>query len=376
MDNKARFLLIKSHALEKKNIIFILINIFIFLAILITISLLYFSITYELLTKTKDVSYKTIRSHKEDEKNHWLPYDDYSFLDDNKHVIFHINAKYDGFAIDTKILNKDTEIYIKPLLDSQELSNKKIGKNDLICSNYIMTVDPETKEYDGIINTKKYLNQTITYNNQTLKLINTFSARENFNRLNTCYVSKETYEELGDYLEKSSSETIRIDAKENINSVKKELFSKGLTVDMKYENGEVNLFVLISIFISLIITIISFTILYNYIKKKTIYRLKRYGILKASGYKDKEIIRLESMENTLILIASFLISYIIFFFAYQKVAIFILSEFLAESIITIYIPLAIPLISFLVGLILLLISINKLLKHYFKYDISEMLESD
>lgn len=376
MDNKARLLLIKSHALERKNIIFIFINIFIFLAVLTTLSLLYFSITYSILTSKKDVSYKTISSHKKDEIGNWIPYDDYSFLDNNEHIVFHINSKYAGFVIDTKITNKDTELFIKPLLDSNELSNKKIGKNELICSNYIMTVNQETEEYNGIINTKKHLGKTIKYNDQSLKLTDTFSSRINFNRLNTCYVSKETYEEIGEYLEERSSETIRIDKKENINSIKSELFAKGLSVEMKYENGQVNLFILISICIALIITIISFTILYNFIKKKTIYRLKRYGILKTSGYKDKDIVKLEVIENTIILATSFIISYIIFIFAYKNITISILSEFLAESIITYYIPLAIPIISFIVGLILILISINILLKHYFKYDISEMLESD
>ncbi|MDE6141677.1 MAG: hypothetical protein K2G03_03645, partial [Bacilli bacterium] len=337
MDNKARLLLIKSHALEKKNIIFIFINIFIFLAVLTTLSLLYFSITYSILTSTKDVSYKTISSHKKDEIGNWIAYDDYSFLDNNEHIVFHINSKYDGFVIDTKITNKDTELFIKPLLDSNELSNKKIGKNELICSNYIMTVNQETEEYNGIINTKKYLGKTIKYNDQSLKLTDTFSSRINFNRLNTCYVSKETYEEIGEYLEERSSETIRIDKKENINSIKSELFAKGLSVEMKYENGQINLFILISICIALIITIISFTILYNFIKKKTIYRLKRYGILKTSGYKDKDIVKLEIIENTIILATSFTISYIIFIFAYKNIIISILSEFLAGSIITYYI---------------------------------------
>ena len=376
MDNKARLLLIRSHALEKKNIIFIFINIFIFLAVLTTISLLYFSVTYRFLTSTRNMQYKTLTAHKEDESGTWLPYDDYRFLDNNEHVVFHINSKYDGFLISSKFLNKDTDFYIKPLLDSRELNNKTLNKNDIICSNYIMTINPSTDEYEDVINAKKYMNQTIEYNNQSLKLIDTFSTRDNFTSLNTCYVSKETYEELGEYLDTRSSETIRIDNKENIDLVKRELFAKGLTVNMKYEDEQGHLFVLISIFVSLIITIISFTILYNFIKKKTIYRLKRYGILKTSGYRDKEIIKIEVLENTTILASSFIISYILFSFAYKKVIISTLSELLAESIITAYIPLAIPIVSFIVGLILLLISINKLLKHYFKYDISEMLESD
>lgn len=376
MDNKSRKLLIRSHFLEKRNIIFIFINIFIFLAVLTTISLLYFSVTYKFLSENKDPRYLTITTHKEDDQNNWIPYDDYSFLDNNNHVVFHIDSKYSGFYAKTNISKRNIELFIKPLLDENEIRlTKKLGKNDIICSKYILTIN-SNEEIDGIINLKKHINKTLEYADYNLNLLTAYSTRDNMSSMNTCYVSKETYEELSKNIEKESSEIIRVDKKENINYVKSELFKRGLKAYTKQGNGDVNLFIIVSIFIALIVTIISFTILFNFVKKKTLYRMKRYGILRVSGYKDKDIIKLEIIENTFILIVSFIIAYIIFTFMYKKTIISVLYEFLLDSLITVYIPLLIPILSFALGFVLTTISINKLLKHYFKYDISEMFRSD
>lgn len=374
MDIKSKYLLIKSHIFEKRNIIFIFINLFIYLSTLITFSLLYFSITYKYNSLNNDISYKTIETYKKDEYGEYIFYDDYSFLDNMDHIIFHVNAKYNGFYSTTTIHNKDYDLTIIPLIDKNEI-NKDINNNEIVCSNYLLTLDEEGK-IESILNTKKILNETIKINDISLKLISTYNSHYNMTSSDTCYVSKDTYDKLTEYQEDDYSHIIRVDNIENVANIKSELVSNNLSSIVKYENGEFQLFILISIFIALIIIIITLTILYNYIKKKTLYRLKRYGILKTCGYKDKNIINVEVLENTIISLLSFIISFLIFIPLYKITTINILYEFLYESIITYDIPIIIPIISFLFGIILTIISTHNLLKKYFKNDISIMLEGE
>lgn len=373
MDTKAKYMLIKSHIFEKRNIIFIFINLFIFLATLITVSLLCYSFTFKVATITKDIKYKTIETYKKGEDDSYIPYD-YTFLDNIDHIAFHVDSKYDRFYTSTKIGNEMFDLTIMPLIDKKEIK-KDINKNEIVCSNYLVRLDEEGK-IESLLNTKRALNESLIINDTSLKLTNTYSTRKNMTSLDTCYVSIETYEELTKDQELQDSHIIRIDSAKNVDKVKLELINRGLTAITKHEDGGSNLFVLISIFVALIIIIITFTILYNYIKKKTIYRIKRYGLLKACGYKDKDIINVEVLENAIISCASFIVSLTIFIPIYLTVSVNVLYEFLYESIITYNIPILIPVISFLFGIIITVIATKSLLKKYFKYDISEMLEGD
>lgn len=373
MDKKAKYMLIKSHIFEKRNIIFIFINLFIFLATLITVSLLYYSFTYKVATITKDTKYKTIETYKKGEDDNYITYD-YTFLDNMDHITFHTDSKYNRFYTSTKIGNEIFDLTIIPLIDKKEIK-KDINKHEIVCSNYLTILDEEGK-IETLLNTKKVLNKNIIINDISLTLTNTYNARNNMASLDSCYVSLETYDELTKEQELENSHIIRVDSINNVDKIKQELINKGLTAIAKYEDGSSRLFVLISISIALIIIIITFTILYNYIKKKTIYRIKRYGLLNACGYKDKDIINVEVIENVIISCASFIVSLIIFIPIYLTVCVNVLYEFLYESIITYNIPLIIPIISFLFGLMLTIITTKKLLKKQLKYDISEMLEGD
>lgn len=377
MDAKAKKLIIKSRLFEKKNILFILINLFIFLAFLITISLLYFTFTYEFFSQTRNPRYTTIEALKKDEQGNYLPYDDYAFLNNLDYVVFHENSKYERIIIPLNISSKDVEIEIKPLLDIKELKlSKSLLKNEIICTNYMMNIDYDKDIVDYVIKTKKLFGNSIDINNTNLKLTGTYSPRINMSSLNTCYVSKETFEDLAQNEEPRNSEIIRIDNQKNVNKLREELRSRGLSMYVSEYRGDVKMFIIISVFIALIILVITFTILYNFIKKKTIYRLNHYGILKVSGYKDKDIINLEILESSMILLISFIIAYIIYYILYKKVTVAILYSLLFESELTVDIPIIIPILSIIVAFLLTTLTIKKLLKHYFKYDISEMLEGD
>ena len=133
----------------------------------------------------------------------------------------------------------------------------------------------------------------------------------------------------------------------------------------------------IPIFVSILTIIISFYILYNFIKKKLIYHIHTYGILKASGYKNEDIFKIEFIENTIITTICFIISVIIFIIGYYIIINMpvIYSYFVFSNEYNYKIPVLGFLLVYLVLILLNFINSKLLMKQYiYKRNIFEVLE--
>ncbi|MCX4364142.1 MAG: ABC transporter permease [Bacilli bacterium] len=368
MDSKGRKILIKSHLFENRNILFFMINFFIILVILILMFTLYFSITYKILSYSNDVSFRTVEVSKKEDDNIPLPYD-FSFLDNFDSISFHVDKRYDEMEFALKNYS-DVSVKLKPLLEPSEINtNKELSQNEAICSKNFMIYSNE--------NSVKYIRpKDLQFEDFSLNLLGVYNTRDNMSSLNTCYISKSTYESLLQS-EQSYEEIVRLNNITDVKNFRSQMAKKGLSTYVKKQNnGNINLFIITTVFIISIVLIISFTIIFNFIKKKSIYRLKRYGLLKAVGYKNIDIVSLELREDVIIFICAFIASTIPLALLYNYTISHIFMEFVNESLMTVNMPILAILISFILVISFIIYIVKSVLKKILKQDISTILEGD
>lgn len=115
-----------------------------------------------------------------------------------------------------------------------------------------------------------------------------------------------------------------------------------------------------SLLISLVVLIISFTLIYIFIKKKIRYRLTTYGILKVSGYKNKEIFKIDLLENIIVSTICFLVSVLIFIIIYTLIInnITIFDKMIYDNEIDLKINYFYILLSYFICIIMMVIATN------------------
>ena len=311
MNLKDRLWIIKSHIFEKRNRILMIVFFFLILAILIILA---FHNFMSYLTHYEDI--------KPQNRNLYI----YEKLNENQieqikginHVVFVSNLNYSlYFEIPEYNTNEQGIVYLSPLLEKDEITIKD-GKNltekyDIICPTKFYP--HETFNKDNFI--KNIIGKEVTINRNTFQIVGTYKNTEVGNSLRDCYISEEAFTELpnsqADYLR------IRVDDTKNNEYVANELNKLGIKVsNPKYPNAYEG-FEYISLFITLLILFISFYVIYNFIKKKIRYRLTTYSILKVSGYKNKEIYKIDLLENLILCTICFILATIFFLLIYNLI---------------------------------------------------------
>lgn len=196
--------------------------------------------------------------------------------------------------------------------------SKFLTKDDILNKEIIITYTSTTTE----IVDNKPIEKSQDYNKK-MKIVGLYDETTFKNGINVCYASPKDIKEIQDaynpYLanEKFSSLNVVVDTRKNIPEVKKSIQNLGNYIIEKETIAYIDktftniLFSLTSIFAIIIISSILF-ILKNYIKKKIKDESSYLGILRACGYTKCNVIKQVIIENSIILLSSFIISFTIF----------------------------------------------------------------
>ena len=378
MNLKDRLWIIKNHIFDKRNYIFITILFFIFIAIFITLTF-YNCATYISYYEKERLASKNINidiNNYSKEKEELIKNIDHVVSID----IFMTNASYN-----VKEFNSITPGYItiSPLIDQNDIEIIK-GKNiqkeyDMVCPNlFYPHYAYETIYKSDYLKGKEIVDKSVVINNQTFTIVGTYDAKKIRNHLSECFVSKNTFKKLNPEKVDTSQLTIRVDKQENRREVIQALTNIDITnIDINIINTNYSL-IYISIFITIIILFISFAIIYNFIKKKLRYRLNNYGILKVSGYQNKEIFKLDILENLIVSTICFIVSAIFFYIVYNLIinSISSLDYYIYTSEINLEINYFYILLSYLFMIIMIFIATKYLNYKYLNQSINYLLKDE
>ena len=378
MNLKDRLWIIRSHIFEKRNRIFIAILFFIFLAIFTTLTFYnctkYISYNEAERLVSRDILVEMSNYNKEIKAQ----------IEAIKHVVsidlymssnFYLVKEFDSIT--------PGQIIISPLIDQNDIEIIK-GKNiqneyDMVCPNLFYPHDADETIYKkDYLKGKEIVNKSVDIKNQTFTIVGTYNASKIRNSLNECFISKSTFQSLDPSQINKTNINIRVDKQENRGEVIKELNNIGIT------NTNINLIninyslIYISVFITIIILLISFAIIYNFIKKKLRYRLNNYGILKASGYQNKEIFKIDILENIILSTICFIISTIFFCIVYNLIInnISSLDYYVYTSEINLEINYFYILLSYLFIIIMIFIATKYLNSKYLNQSINYLLKDE
>lgn len=156
---------------------------------------------------------------------------------------------------------------------------------------------------------------------KTFKIVGLYDNKPTLNYNNECFISAKVLKKITDinnpYLNNNSipGSYILVDNLTNVNYVKNELYKKGYTdISMKntidFEMVKVLNIGAITVLVLVIIVIIILTIFY--IKKKILNEKENLGILRALGFKKREVLKIYIMENIITSSLAFLIAILLF----------------------------------------------------------------
>ncbi len=206
--------------------------------------------------------------------------------------------------------------------------------------------------------------------------------------INACFVSKETFDSVKSnvsgetgHVDEFGNKTYKedyyegrlliLDDAKNKEYVKIELAKLGLHPSETFtmDGMMTAMLVYLPLFILLIVGIIILTVISNFVKKKIRYSIKRVVLLKSFGYRNKDIISIESLENLFILIVSFISSIII----YIPIFIIVKKKYMVEleyDSISFNIPILWFLLLFILLALLIMFITRRRIKRELSYDIS------
>ncbi len=378
MNLKDCLFIINKKLLNSKNRLLILVTFFIFI-ILFCVIIFYEYTNYSLNYNTNSNNQKTIlvsitkpndpNINKIEQINH-VVYSVLEYLNTQEFVVPDFNTE-----------NNIGYLLLTPLIDENEINikngNKIIGPNEAICPNkfypYILE-DYFIKE--DFLKGKDAIGKNFTINNTAFTIVGTYDNSEAFATLNTCYVSKETFEKIS--ANNSNNLIVRVSDSKYVTYVAKEIKNLGFDVTTNLNTFYSKNSKTIAIFITIITILISCNIIYNFIKKKIIYNLKNYGILKSCGYKNKTIFKIDLIENFLLITISFILSFIIFIIIYTILLnnLKILDAELYMGSMSYNIPILDFLATYLLIMIITFLAGKILLKIYLKTNINYLLRGE
>lgn len=394
--------IIKNKFFQRGNIIFLFIFIVILLIIFTCLTIIKFSIDNKREILNSEIGRTYYISVDENDLEKIKKINHIELVESNKYAFskrFEI-AKFD----------KNTEkgvVLIKALLKNSDVTIKSgntIMKDyEMICSDVFYP-----HEYDNTIDSSLFLNSKeilekevkVKSSNEDrlgeeviLNIVGTYKNKY-MEEANTCYVNiatydkitskymmvTESYDEKGFLISKNYIEykdyIIRIDNLSNEKDVIDNLKSLGVSYEQVFilDTNFINSLHMIPLFIAIVVMLLMFGILYNFIDKKINNRLNNVGILKAIGYQDKDIINLDIIENLIILIISFVSSLIIFIIIYNNLLYNLLTEITYNNYI-LEIPVMFILLIFIIFIFLIVIIINKIYQKILKLNIQDLLNN-
>ena len=372
MNLKDIMFIIKRNLFNKKNTLLILVLFFIFIILFFTLNF-YFFINYNKNSTINNINSRTITLLENNI--------DLKKIENIDHVLYVIPEYLNSTNVYVNDFNyKNLKGYIKltSLVDNKEIvitrGQNKINKNEAICSaNFYPYYLDDKINYNSFI--KNPIGKTFKINNTTFTIVGTYNNTKNYTSLNNCYILKEDLQKIK---EKSLDHyLIRVDSKNNIEDVSQKLLNLGFKFSMPNLNTTSKDIETIIIFIIIIIFIFSFNIIYNFIKKKILYNNKHYGILKTCGYPNKEIFKIDFLENILLCTTSFIISlitYVILFYIITHYFFNIWDTELYNGEITYQIPYYLLFLTYFISIIIIFVT-DKILLKKSKNNIIKLLRS-
>lgn len=375
MNIKDYLWILKSRFFEKRNIVLLIVLFFTFLAILITLTFFYITnyITHNNLSSPLSLN---IYVYVEDQIiNDELIKE----MEATNHVIYATNLKSS-----LSIFNPQSQenIELKPLLDEAETTIKKgrIIENSLeaICPNKFYPDDfRDTLNSNNYIKGNKVIGKTLNINNQTFKIVGTYDAKKIRNSANECYISENDFKSLPNAID-TDILTVKVDKIENRREVAREISKLGFErIEGNIIDTNYNL-MYTGLLISLVVLIISFALIYNFIKKKIRYRLTTYGILKVSGYQNKEIFKIDLLENIILSTICFLAALLIFILVYTLMInnLTIFDNMIYNNEIDLNINYFYVLLSYVICIIMIVIATKYLTSKFLNVSIHHMLKEE
>lgn len=416
MSFKDQLFIVRNRIFEKRNIIFIIVLTIICLILFTCLTIIQFSIENKkaILNSENERTYKIYHEVIDDDINHTLR--DVEFTEEQietiknlEHVESIVNEKYYfGSRTEVSAFNKESEegiLVLKVLLNKEDIKIKKgtnlEDKYELVCSNIFYPHEFDNRMYrDLFIPSSEFLgkeievissNEDLDGKKISLQIVGTYENKY-METANTCYtdmatydeiVSKyggsiESYDEKGNLIEKEYREyrdyLVRIDSKENVEEVLTALDDMGIEYGRVFymDSGFLNLLYFIPLFVGVVVILLTFSILYNFIVKKNMNKLSSIGILKAIGYDEKNITSLMVYENIVVVI----LSYIFSLFFYLIVLHYFTYTLLAEVTYNNYIlnvPYLFIVVSFVAFVFVIYVIVKLNLKKIFQYNVQELL---
>ena len=391
-----RFYIIKKHLFSIKNLIFMIIILILFLILFTSLTVADFSYTNKKEIVNSDIG-RTYILYTDSKK--------ISDIQNINHIKYVYSNKY-LFQVRLEVADFDKNeqkgiILLKPLLDSNELQilsgDKPHNKNEIVCSNLFYPYEYDKKLNNNLFySSKDILSKNISvfsqneeYYNEKMNfdIVGTFKNKY-MEEANVCYATIETYDliaskymgytesydEEGNLVSKKPIEYrdyfMRIDDYKNTDYVLNILNENGINYENYFysDNQFLKALFLIPLFIIIVSLIISFALVYSFVAKKLISKLKYYALLQSFGWNKKEIIILELLENLFILIVSFIVAFVIYYLTLNYLSFNSLAELTYNNYIIKCPILFIILVFILMNLFILIVEFS-LIEKYLKKSI-------
>lgn len=407
LKNKLKY--IKSHFFKKQNNFFMVIISFLIFVSFACLTMINFVIEYKNENINKNLQARTLLVYTSEEGI------SYNKINDLNHVIFNDSSIYlNGHFSRVKeldVADKNANVLFLPLTDSSVIKKDYIlNDGETICSQkfypYNLYVEKdnkvsETLDYEDILNSTNLIGNDLTIISDNklnkdifVKIKDSFDATESLNSMNTCYITQSDFikvkspykmmgsgvdidgNEITDYYEYDDNIVI-VDNYKNVDYVERELNKIGFNVVrvFNFDNDMMQYYILIPIFISIIIFIICFNLMYSFLNKKSKHRLANYGILKSCGYENKLIINLEIIENILSLILCFVISFTIYYGALTFISKMYFKELFYENML-ISIPYAFIMMEFVILAIIISLVSKKIMNRTLLKSANKLLRNE
>lgn len=278
----------------------------------------------------------------------------------------------------------ESEINKKKILIGKQL----IGKTITLHSEkgyYLIDQDDEEMRKEWLKNKAKII----------FKIVGTYNSELGMYERNTCFISKKALENLKDDYN-GNDVTINVNAEKKIIPIE---YGRMLIVDkyknvkkvsnyltennyyndtaMSFDEVEYGMILLIPLFVSIIILVITLLLLKNFINKKIKNNQNYLGLLKVFGYNDKDTKNILLFENIFVVFGSILIAfilYIILFLITSSISsIFAYIDYFSVTIRKPYIYIITTTFIFIIYICLIN---NKICDKFLNKNINELLKDD
>lgn len=238
------------------------------------------------------------------------------------------------------------------------------SETDLVCNDKFYPFEVEKKNNKIIFNKERFLLPENTLGKSIhvkaedtdfsidLSIVGFYNSSKNNSSLNTCYVSKNIYRQLKSKYSGGIAEVdqatgevkiskqeyhgkvLIVDKYQNNNYVIQELQRLDLNYYVRGElNGEyINLITILPPLFIVIVMLVFIIILENFFYKKIKKKSKNYAILKSIGCSQKNIAKIDIIENLIVLICGFIIALIIYIQLFFFIKNIVFAEYIYDGV--------------------------------------------